>query len=79
MFSRYASKAEERYSMGIIVLSVIFVVLLKKPIIFYAMAGLLFIISLIFKPINAKTVTLNTLGLLLICAFNYLLFYIFYS
>ncbi len=77
MFSRYASKAEECYSTGIIVLSVIFFVLLKNPIIFYAMAGLHFIISLIYKPMNAKTLIFNILGLLLICTLNYLLFYIF--
>lgn len=77
MFSRYASKEEERYSSGVIVLSVMLSILLKTPIILYIMAGLLFIISLIFKPINAKALIFNIIGLLLICSFIYLLFYVF--
>ncbi|HDX9577925.1 TPA: hypothetical protein ROX88_001435 [Bacillus pseudomycoides] len=77
MFSRYASKEEQRYSVGVIVLSVMLFIVLKTQFILYIMAGLLFIISLVFKPINVKALIFNILGLLLLCSFIYLLPYIF--
>jgi hypothetical protein len=77
MFRSAVSNTDRNISIGIIAISVSLYVLFKEQSIFYIMASLLFIKTLIFKPITIKDFVIDVFGLLLLYGCIYITLKIF--
>lgn len=77
MFRSAVSNTDRNISIVIIAISVSLYVLFKEQSIFYIMASLLFIKTLIFKPITIKDFVIDVFGLLLLYGCIYITIKIF--
>lgn len=74
MFLKYSNKLEESLHIATVVISVMLFILIKNHYIFYTMVIVSLTISLIFKPKDLKTITLNIIGFSLVGFFIFILF-----